>query len=94
MQASTTPTATMAAALNMQTSARRSALSSARKRRSGRRRTMSKWTKDEMTAEFDVLGFFLGWCCVRRKSDGVEGTLDFYRDDETNTRIYHNFLTA
>ena len=55
---------------------------------------MSKWTKDEMLAEFDVLGFLLGWAIVRRKSDGVEGTLDFYRDEETNTRIYQNFVGA
>lgn len=53
---------------------------------------MSKWTTDQMLAEFDVIGFAFGFCCVRRKSDGVEGTLDFYPDAETNARIYHNFV--
>lgn len=46
----------------------------------------------EMQAQFEVLGFAYGMCIVKRKSDGVRGTLDFYRDEDTNTRIYHNFL--
>ena len=49
-----------------------------------------KLTKDEMLAEFDVLGFAYGYCIVQRKSDGVRGTLDFHEED--NVRYYSNFV--
>lgn len=52
----------------------------------------TNWTTAEMQEDFDVLGFAYSLCIVRRKSDNVEGTLDFYRDPELNTRIYHNFV--
>jgi hypothetical protein len=48
-------------------------------------------TKDEMLAEFDVLGFAYGICVVRRKSDGVRGTLDF-ADDHAAGRRYFGFV--
>jgi hypothetical protein len=48
----------------------------------------------EMQEQFDVLGFAYGLCIVKRKSDGVKGTLEFYRDEDTNTRVYHNFMEA
>ena len=53
-------------------------------------------TKEQMLEQFDVLGFAYGWAIVRRKSDGVEGTLDFYTDDSQLpwTRYYHNFQEA
>lgn len=35
------------------------------------------WTTDEMTAEFEVQGFAAPWVVVRRRSDGVRGTLEF-----------------
>lgn len=50
-------------------------------------------TKDEMLAEYNVLGFALGFCIVERKSDGARGTLDF-EDDYTNGRKYHSFQEA
>ena len=49
-------------------------------------------TKDEMLNQYNVLGFALGMCIVRRKSDGVEGTLDFAPVD--GVRYYYNFLEA
>jgi hypothetical protein len=48
-------------------------------------------TKDEMLAEYEVLGFAYCMCIVRRKSDGVKGTLDF--DDTPGLpRYYHTFV--
>lgn len=48
-------------------------------------------TKDEMLAAYDVLGFAYGICVVRRKSDGVRGTLDFADDLEAG-RCYFGFV--
>lgn len=45
-------------------------------------------TTDEMLAEYEVLGFALGFCIVQRKSDGVKGTLDF----DHAPRRYYNFV--
>ena len=50
-------------------------------------------TKDEMLAEYDVLGFSYYMCVVQRKSDGVKGTLMF-DDDYENGRNYHTFQEA
>ena len=36
-----------------------------------------KWATQELTAEFEVLGFAASFVVVRRKSDGVKGTLEF-----------------
>jgi hypothetical protein len=49
--------------------------------------------KDEMLEHFEVLGFGYGYCIVRRKSDGVKGTLDFI-DDLARGREYFNFQEA
>lgn len=35
------------------------------------------WTTAEMTAEFEVVGFLAPYVVVRRRSDGVQGTLRF-----------------
>jgi hypothetical protein len=35
------------------------------------------WTTAEMTKEFEVLGFAYGFAVVRRRSDGVVGSLMF-----------------
>ena len=52
--------------------------------------------KEQMLEQFDVLGFAYGFCLVRRKSDGMEGTLDFYTDDTAApwVRYYYNFMGA
>jgi hypothetical protein len=43
---------------------------------------------EEMLATYEVLGFALGFCVVRRKSDGIRGTLDF----DHAPRRYYNFV--
>jgi hypothetical protein len=48
-------------------------------------------TKDEMLAEYEVLGFAYCMCIVRRKSDGVKGTLDFTDNAPHGERQYHGF---
>jgi hypothetical protein len=35
------------------------------------------WTTDELTAAFDVVGFLAPYVVVRRKADGVVGSLLF-----------------
>ena len=35
------------------------------------------WTTDEMTAEFETVGFAAPFVVVIRRSDGVKGTLEF-----------------
>jgi len=35
------------------------------------------WTTDEMRQEFEVLGFAAPYAVVKRKSDGVKGSLEF-----------------
>jgi hypothetical protein len=44
-------------------------------------------TTEQMRAEYEVLGFAMGYCIVRRKADGVKGTLDF----DHAPRVYYNF---
>lgn len=51
------------------------------------------WDKEQLLEEFDVLGFSFGLCVVKRKSDGVRGTLDFTTDPST-PRTYFNFQEA
>lgn len=46
-----------------------------------------------MLERYEVLGFALYMCVVRRKSDGVKGTLDF-SDDLIHGRHYYNFVEA
>jgi len=45
------------------------------------------WSTDEMTGEFDALGFMSPYIVVRRKSDGVRGSLAF----RPSPRFYFNF---
>ena len=45
------------------------------------------WSTDELQEDFDVLGFFAPKIAVRRKSDGVKGSLFF----QHNPRFYFNF---
>ena len=48
------------------------------------------WSTDEMREEFEVLGFCNYLCVVRRKKDGVKGTLDFTH----MPRFYFDFQEA
>jgi len=45
------------------------------------------WSTDELTRDFDVLGFLAPFVMVRRKSDGVKGSLEF----QHSPRFYFNF---
>ncbi len=45
------------------------------------------WNTDELSEEFQVVGFMAPLVVVRRKSDGVKGSLEF----QHNPRLYFNF---
>jgi hypothetical protein len=45
------------------------------------------WDTNELGEAFDVLGFLAPYVVVRRKSDGVKGSLEFQHDP----RLYFNF---
>jgi hypothetical protein len=46
------------------------------------------WTTDQLREEFEVIGFMAPFCIVRRKSDGVKGSMEFTHDP----RFYFNFV--
>jgi len=46
------------------------------------------WTTTELQEDFNVIAFLAPWVEVRRKTDGVVGTLEF----SDNPRIYYNFI--
>jgi hypothetical protein len=48
----------------------------------------------EMTAEYEVIGFMAPFVAVRRRSDGVEGTMMFNHGTPDNPRMYTNFEEA
>ena len=39
--------------------------------------TERRWTTDELTRDFEVIGFAAPFVVVRRKSDGAKGSLEF-----------------
>lgn len=45
------------------------------------------WDTDQLREEFDVLGFLAPYVVVRRRSDGVKGSLEFQHDP----RFFHSF---
>ena len=45
------------------------------------------WSSDQMTSEFVAIGFMAPFIVVRRKSDGVKGSLEFSH----SPRFYFNF---
>lgn len=46
------------------------------------------WTTDELTRDFEVLSFLAPFVYVRRKADGVTGTLKFRH----SPRVYFEFV--
>lgn len=52
------------------------------------------WTTAEMQEDFEVLGFAYGMCVVKRKSDGVKGTLQFGKFEDDPVRYYYDFQEA
>jgi hypothetical protein len=47
------------------------------------------WDTQELAAQFDVIGFMAPIVVVRRKSDGVKGSLEFQHGPP---RLYFNFV--
>jgi hypothetical protein len=47
------------------------------------------WTTQELTEAFEVLGFLAPLVVVRRRSDGVKGSLEFQHGPP---RLYFNFV--
>lgn len=45
------------------------------------------WATSELADEFEVIGFMAPLVVVRRRSDGVKGSLEF----QHNPRLYFNF---
>lgn len=45
------------------------------------------WDTDQVRELFEVLGFLAPYVVVRRRSDGVKGSLEFQHDP----RLYFNF---
>lgn len=45
------------------------------------------WTTTELAGEFEVIGFMAPYVVVRRKADGVKGSLEF----QHHPRFYFNF---
>jgi len=45
------------------------------------------WTTDELSVDFEVIGFMAPLVVVRRKSDGIKGSLEF----QHQPRYYFNF---
>lgn len=45
------------------------------------------WDTDELRRDFEVIGFLAPLVVVRRRADGVKGSLEF----QTRPRLYFNF---
>jgi hypothetical protein len=50
----------------------------------------NKMTTQEMQEPYEVLAFLAYMCLVKRKSDGVTGTLEF----DHAPRLYYNFIPS
>lgn len=48
------------------------------------------WTTEELREHFEVIGFMAPLVVVRRKADGIKGSLEF----QHQPRIYFNFKPA
>lgn len=47
-----------------------------------------RWDTDQLREEFEVIGFLAPFVAVRRKSDGVKGSMEFTH----SPRFYFNFV--
>jgi len=47
-----------------------------------------RWDTDALRREFDVIGFMAPFVVVKRKADGVKGSLEFTH----SPRVYFNFV--
>lgn len=57
---------------------------------SGRQPEGQTWDTEALQRDFSVIGFCAPYVAVRRKSDGVEGLLEFTH----SPRVYLNFSPA
>ena len=48
------------------------------------------WNTEELAQDFEVTGFMAPFCAVKRKTDGVKGTLMF----QHSPRFYFDFTPA
>jgi hypothetical protein len=48
------------------------------------------WNTEELQRDFEVLGFAMCLCVVRRRSDGVKGSIEFGH----SPRFYYSFTPA
>ena len=46
------------------------------------------WTTDQLSETYEVLGFMAPFCVVKRRIDGVKGSLMF----QHNPRVYYGFV--
>ena len=46
------------------------------------------WNTEELTKEFEVIGFLAPFAVVKRKSNGVKGSVMF----QANPRFYYHFV--
>ena len=46
------------------------------------------WDTEQLTKDFEVIGFMAPFVVVRRKADGVKGSLEF----QHRPRLYFNFV--
>ncbi len=53
----------------------------------GRKPEGKTWSTEELTKDFEVLGFQAPFVVVRRRSDGVKGSLEFTHQP----RVYFDF---
>jgi hypothetical protein len=47
-----------------------------------------RWTTDDLSRDFEVIGFAAPFVVVVRKADGVKGSLEFTH----SPRVYFNFV--
>jgi hypothetical protein len=47
-----------------------------------------RWDTAQLSAEFEVIGFMAPFVVVRRRADGVKGSMEFTH----NPRFYFNFV--
>ena len=48
------------------------------------------WDTTQLQVDFEVTGFAAPYVVVRRRADGVKGTLEFTH----SPRVYHTFVAA
>ena len=47
-----------------------------------------RWDTTQLSADFEVIGFMAPFVVVRRKADGVKGSMEFTH----SPRVYFNFV--